>query len=189
MDKFEFISSIIKSVAWPSVIFFIVLVLRKPIIKIISNLNKLTYNNLQVDFANQLDELDSNLDVSSNNNGSQLSPQSRKEKEIMTVAQISPAAAITMSWTMLEQEILNTVKRLAISPDYPLNNSPLKNIQILSSAKLISPDTEKTLIELRRMRNESAHVHNVNESLTSLDAIKYFELSTKVTKILRKLER
>jgi hypothetical protein len=59
---FEFISSLIKSVAWPIVVLIIVLILKQPIIRILSSLNKVTFNNLEMDFEKKLNEIESVLE-------------------------------------------------------------------------------------------------------------------------------
>lgn len=185
MNIYEFISTIIKSIAWPIVILIIAIMLRRPLTKILSNLNRLTYNNLEMEFSEKLEEIQTTLEtkngIASNNQ------TNSKELEIKAVAEVSPAASITMAWSMIEQEIQNTVKRLAISPDYPLHNSALKNIQLLQNQELIDLDTVNTLSELRNLRNKAVHGNIANENISYLEAIKYYELSRKVTRLLRNI--
>ena len=187
MDKLEFFSSIIKSVAWPAVLLIIVVLLRKPIIKILSNLHKVTYNNLEMDFTNKLEEIEVTLE------DKQLPEVNNQfnntDSEIKTVAEISPAASITMSWSMVEKEIMSTVKRIAISPDYPPYNSPLKNINLLKESGTIDLDTLNSLNELRELRNKAVHGHMSVEKITYLEAIKFYDLSKKITRILRDISR
>ncbi|KAA0956083.1 DUF4145 domain-containing protein [Planococcus sp. ANT_H30] len=187
MNKLEFISSIINSIAWPIALIVVIHFLKKPLIKILSNLNRLTYNNLEMDFTNKLEEIETSLeDTQLPENNSQLN---NKDKEIMTIAQISPAASITMSWSMVEKEIMNTIKRIAISPDYPAYKSPLKNIQLLKDNGKIDLDTLNSLNELRDLRNKAAHGHLSNDSLTYLEAMKYHNLSKRVIIILKDINR
>lgn len=185
LNIYEFISTIIKSIAWPIVILIIAIMLRRPLTKILSNLNRLTYNNLEMEFSEKLEEIQTTLEtkngIASNNQ------TNSKELEIKAVAEVSPAASITMAWSMIEQEIQNTVKRLAISPDYPLHNSALKNIQLLQNQELIDLDTVNTLSELRNLRNKAVHGNIANENISYLEAIKYYELSRKVTRLLRNI--
>jgi hypothetical protein len=189
LDKLEFVSSVIKSIAWPSVLLTITILLRKPIIKILSNLNKVTYNNLEMDFAQQLEEIETSLETNESTSDISHTPDLKIDKEINTVAQISPSASITMTWAKVEQEILSTIKRLSISPDYPFYNSPLKNINLLRDAGLIDDETEKSLNELRTIRNKAVHGHITDTDITYQEAIKYYELSIKVIKILKNLKR
>jgi uncharacterized protein YutE (UPF0331/DUF86 family) len=184
LNTFEFISSIIKSLAWPVVVLTIAILLRQPIVKILSNLSKVTYNNLEVNFGEKLDELNSSLE-SKNIPENNMQNANSNEDEIITLAQISPAASITMAWSMIEQEILRTIKRLRISPDHPLDNSPFKNINLLKTEGLIDLETENTLNELRNLRNKAVHGHPSNENISQIEAIKYYKLSKKVISILK----
>lgn len=187
MNKLEFISSIINSIAWPAALIVIILFLKQPLINILSNLNKLTYNNLEMDFTNKLEEIETSLEESQL--AESISPINSKDKEIIAVAQISPAASITMSWSMVEEEIMNTIKRIAISPDYPPYNSPLKNIQLLKDTGTIDLDTLNSLNELRELRNKAAHGHLSTEGITYMEAIKYHNLSKRVIMILKSINR
>ncbi|MFD1032920.1 DUF4145 domain-containing protein [Metaplanococcus flavidus] len=138
-----------------------------------------------MDFTNKLEEIETTLeDTSLPESNTQMISQ---DKEIMTVAQISPAASITMSWSMVEKEIMNTINRSAISSDYPPYNSSLKNIQLLKDIGKIDSDTLNSLNELRILRNKAAHGHLSNENLTFQDAMTYYSLSLKVITILEKI--
>lgn len=189
MTKLEFVAAIIKSLAWPTVILTITIMLRSPIIKILSNLNKVTYNNLEMDFAQKLEEIETNLETNESLDVSLQSSEIKIDKEINTVAQISPSASIVMAWTMVEQEILSSIQRLAISPDYPLYNSPLKNINLLKDAGLLDSETQRSLHELRTLRNKAVHGQISDVNITYHEAIKYYELSIIVTNILKNLKR
>lgn len=191
MTKLEFTSSVIESLAWPLVILTMAIILRKPIIKIFSNLNKLTYNNLEMDFSQKLETIETQMeakeitvdDIQTSN------VDIIKKKDILTVAKISPAAAITMAWSMVEQEIISTIRRLSISPDYPPNNSPLKNINLLVNAELIDNETRNILDELRKIRNKAVHGHVNNEYISYLEAEKYYELAIKAIKFLETIKK
>lgn len=189
MSKFEFISSIINSIVWPIVILLITILLRKPLFNILSKLTKVTYNNLEMDFSKKLDELETNLELKELPSDYSQPANDKMEKDITTVARISPAASITMAWSLVEQELMDTIKRLAISPDYPPHNSALKNINLLKNIGLLDSEAENTLTELRILRNQAAHNQVSNEKITYLDAIKYYELSITVIKLLKNLKR
>lgn len=185
MSTFEFVSSIINSLAWPIVILTIIILLRKAIVNLLSNLSRVTYNNLEMEFAQTLEKLETSLET-------KVPPsnlQSPRDNEIASVAQISPAASIILAWSMVEQELMSTIKRLAISPDYPPYNSPLKNIGLLKDAGLIDSETEKTLGELRDIRNKAVHGHISDAHISYFDAMKYYDLSKRVTELLRNLRR
>lgn len=189
MNKFEFISSLIGSLAWPIVILIIVIILRQPIVKILSSISKVTFNNIEMDFERKLNEIESSLEDNKEQLVKENQESNKQEEQIKQIAEISPSASITMSWSMLEQEIQSTIQRLAISPDFPLNNSALKNINLLKQEKILDSQTLGTLNELRNLRNIAVHDHLSDNKISYLDAIKYYELSLKIVRILKDLQK
>lgn len=170
MNKLEFISSVISSLSWPLVLLTITILLRKVIENLLSNLNKVSYNNFEMEFARELEKMEISLESKV---PSISDSQSLLDEKINTVAKISPIASITLAWLMVEQEITDTINRLAISPDYPPYNSPLKNINLLKEVGLIDLETEKIFGELREMRNKAVHGQISDKIITYFDAIKY----------------
>jgi uncharacterized protein YutE (UPF0331/DUF86 family) len=188
LNAFEFISSLIKSLAWPIVVLTIVILLRQPIIRILSSLNKVTFNNFEMDFEQKLNEIESSLEDKQHTFN--LDEETNKQEEqIKQVAEVSPNASITMAWSMVEKEIQSTIQRLAISSDYHLNNSAFKNIALLKQEEILDPETFNTLNELRYLRNRVTHNQLPQSKITYLDAIKYYELALKVVMILKNIQR
>ncbi|WP_337019993.1 hypothetical protein [Oceanobacillus massiliensis] len=186
----EFTSSVIDSLAWPLVILIIAFILRKPIIKVFSKLNKLTYNNLEMDFSQKLESIENQMEAQEMSVGVMQTFDSDKIKKrnILTVAKISPAAAIPISWSMVEQEIMSTIKRLSIS-DFPSSNSSSKNINLLVDANLIDNETRKAFDELQKLRNEIVPSNPITDNITYSDAEKYYRLSIRLIHILKSLQR
>lgn len=186
----EFTSSVIDSLAWPLVILIIAFILRKPIIKVFSKLNKLTYNNLEMDFSQKLESIENQMEAQEMSVGVMQTFDSDKIKKrnILTVAKISPAAAIPISWSMVEQEILSTIKRLSIS-DFPSSNSSSKNINLLADSNLIDNETRKAFDELQKLRNEIVPSNPITDNITYSDAEKYYRLSIRLIHILKSLQR
>ncbi|MBY6053312.1 hypothetical protein [Cytobacillus firmus] len=153
MNTLEFISTLIKSLAWPIVVLTIVIILKDPVRKIISNLNTLTFNNLEMSFEQKLDQLESTLEEKDPTD-EQTQTEISIDKDFLTVAQISPGAAITMAWTKIEQEIHTFIIRHNLS-DKP-NLTPLKNIQILQSSGLVNMETNASLNELKNITKPSS---------------------------------
>ncbi|WP_010651203.1 hypothetical protein [Oceanobacillus massiliensis] len=190
MTILEFTSSVIDSLAWPLVVLIIAFILRKPIIKVFSKLNKLTYNNLEMDFSQKLESIENQMEAQEMSVGvmQTVDPDKIKRRNILTVAKISPAAAIPISWSMVEQEILSTIKRLSIS-DFPSSSSSSKNINLLADANLIDNETRKAFDELQKLRNEIVPSNPITDNITYSDAEKYYRLSIRLIHILKSLQR
>lgn len=195
MNRLEFISSIVNTLAWPIIILIIILTLKKPISQLLLSLSKFKYNNLEMDFGKELSKLEKTLemknahkeysDESKNTEGA----KKENESEILSIAETHPSAAIIVAWTMVEKEIVKTINRLAISPDYPSYNSALKNINTLKDNEYIDTATYELLNEFRHLRNKVSHAHSDGEQITYLEAVKYYELANKIIMILKEIGR
>lgn len=190
MSALEFFSSIVQALAWPISVILIVYTLKKPITDLFKGVSKFKYQDLEIDFEKKLEKIDQQISMKS-----KLKVEEEPTKlnnvyeEIETIANISPNAAIVMAWNLVEKEIQEAIMRLAISPDYPLHNSPLKNLRLLKENNLIDTETEKATNELRMLRNKAAHVTKDEEKITTVEALKYYNIAQKVVIILKSLSR
>lgn len=201
MDDLEFISSLINSLAWPSVIIITVLILRKTISQVMLGVSKIKYNDLQVDFEKELAKIEYTINQSQDYSISdnrllktekvEINNTSNKnlEQQLKEIAEISPVAAIIMAWSSIENEIQSTILRLSISPDYPFYNSALKNVQLLKENSYIDKFTEQTLTQMRILRNKVLHEDTSNEPVTYSEALEYCKISMKIVQILKTIER
>jgi hypothetical protein len=201
MDNLEFISSLINSLAWPSVIIITVLILRKTISQVMLGVSKIQYNNFQMDFGKELAIIESTInkteaygisdkkqlktEEAESNNISKKNP----EQQLKAIAEISPVAAIIMAWSLIENEIQSTILRLSISPDYPFYNSALKNVQLLKENSYIDKFIEQTLSQMRILRTKVLHENTSDGSITYAEAMEYCRISMKILQILKAIER
>jgi hypothetical protein len=63
MNTFRFLSNVIDSLAGPLAVLGIASMLRKPIADILSNVRKISYNNIELKIARDLDRIESTLDA------------------------------------------------------------------------------------------------------------------------------
>ena len=201
MDNLEFISSLIDSLVWPSAIIITVIILRKSISEVMLGVSQIKYNNFQMDFGKELAKIESTINQSEDydisdknqlkndkadiNNISIINP----DQQLKAIAEISPVAAVIMTWSLVENEIQSTILRLAISPDYPFYNSALKNVQLLEKNNYIDKFTEQTLTQMRILRNKVLHEDTSNEPVTYSEALEYCKISMKIVQILKTVER
>ncbi len=189
MDLYSFIASIINTLAWPIVFVVFILILKKPLSQLLLGLSKFKYNNIEMDFGKELSKLENTLKENVKDQAQDvLRPMNDKADEVITVAEISPSAAITITWTMVEQEIISVIDRMAISPDYPPYNSLLKNITLLRDNNLIDESTYLLINELRTLRNNAVHAHN-EKHISYLEAVKYYEIAIIIIDRLMKIKR
>ena len=201
MDNLEFISSLINSLVWPSVTIITVFILKGTISEVMLGINKIKYNDFQMDFGKELAKIESTINQSEDygksdkkqlkNDKAEINNISNKnpEQQIKAVAEISPVAAVIMTWSLVENKIQSTILKLSISPDYPFYNSALKNVQLLKENNYIDKFTEQTLTQMRILRNKILHEDISNEPITYSEAIAYCKISMNIALILKTVKR
>lgn len=192
-ELFDFIQSLVSSLAWPITAIIIAVVLKKPVQGIFSRLNKFKYGDAEASFGSELQNIkdsaksanikyDESASVNLNINKTLL-------EEVEQVANISPLAAIPLAWSQVDSEISDLVSKLAISPDNPPHNSVLKNLQLLKEQGYLDKETYETLVSMRKLRNEVAHVSQSKIKVTIHEAIEYGKLSEALSKKLKSIAR
>jgi len=133
MTLFEFISSIISSLAWPAIVLIIVFILKNPLSKILISLTKFRYKDLEMEF----ERLQSSADALPETIESKTIPESERiiyaslEEQIADISPRSPEGAILIAWSIIEAAISSAIMRLAISPELPSYRSVIHNIECL----------------------------------------------------------
>lgn len=201
MDLLTFISSIIGSLVWPATIAIIIWTFRDPLSKRLRALSKFEYKDLTIDFRREMAELETaalNIqsstpdDKKSNAKPTQLEkeiiPRSRDE-DVAQVAQVSPSAAISVSWSMVERALLLAALRLALTPDGSPRSSASQNIRSLHDADAIDRETFGVLERMRQIRNKTVGGEYANADISTKDALEYHQLARDMVKKLGELHR
>lgn len=192
-ELFDFIQSLVASLAWPITAIIIAVILKNPIQGVFRRLNKFRYGDAEASFGIELQNIkesaesanikyDKNTSVNININKTLL-------EEVEQVASISPVAAIPLAWSQVESEIADLINRLAISPDYPPHNSSLKNLDLLRQHNYLDTETYNTIVSMRRLRNDAAHASMTKITVTTQEAIEYGKLAEALSKKLKSIHR
>ncbi len=196
MGYLKFIASIIDSLAWPVAVLLLVLILRGPLRVLLGSLTQFRYGDVEINFGREVLELRNKakaagLDISKD--------VSREKPDIQDSAQIIADAmrlaselqgsAIILAWTAVEQELMQAVMRLAISPDYPPYNSAIKNTQLLHKEGYLDADNCGLLERMRRLRNAAAHPSREITEISADDARKFVALTEAITDKIKSLNR
>jgi hypothetical protein len=197
MNWLDFISSIINSIAWPAAFIVIVLRLRDPLQALLLDIKKFRYGEMELDFGKEVRRLEDQARTA----GLKIPPvkeaQSDNVKDsaqiisdAMRLADDFPEPAVGLAWTAIENELLQAVMRLAISPDYPPYNSPLKNIELLQETGYIDSQTKRLLDRMRNLRNAAVHpVGRHSFQVNSADAREFVSLTHSVVAKLKAISR
>lgn len=198
MNKLEFIASIIGSLAWPTAATVIFIILRKPAIRILNNLQKIRYGDIEMDFGKEVEKLEeqarkAGIEITKPSEYKESEESDTKVNKIQklldTASKLaihSPDASISYAWTAIENSIMQAVMRLGISADYPPHNSVLKNISLLEDQKHIDTKTSNVIVKMKKLRDSVTHAHE-NPPITAREAREFIYLSKSISDKISKL--
>ena len=192
MGILQFIASLAASFAWPITVLALAILLRIPLTRLLLALTHLKYKNIELDFGEQLRELERQAKEIN------IAPKKLKaisetkrdslqllEEAARIVEEDLPQAAIVIAWQAVEAELASAIMRLALSPDYPPYNSALKNAETLREQKAIDARTFLLLGRMRNLRNMA--VHGVDTQITSREATEFVAIARGVIEKLKTL--
>jgi len=191
MTLFEFISSIISSLAWPAIVLIIVFILKNPLSKILVSLTKFRYKDLEMEF----ERLQSSADALPETIENETIPESERiiytslEEQIADISQRSPEGAILIAWSTIEAAISSAIMRLAISPVSTSYRSVIHNIECLKKYTNFDNIVFAILDDLRVVRNQVAHARDGRYKVSVEQALSYGKTAEKIIKILQNLKR
>jgi len=191
MTLFEFISSIISSLAWPTIVLIIVFILKNPLSKILISLTKFRYKDLEMEF----ERLQSSTDALPETIENKTIPESERiiyaslEEQIADISPRSPEGAILIAWSTIEAAISSAIMRLAISPEPPSYRSVIHNIECLKKYTNLDKIIFAILDDLRVVRNQVAHAGDGKYKVSVEQALSYGKTAEKIIKILQNLKR
>ncbi len=164
MDWLTFISSLIGNLAWPLTVIIAVIILRKPLGKLLPQIKKFQYKDLNLEFG----ELEKRAEAI-------LPLESEKLIEhtivpitaLREIADISPRAAIMEAWRSVEYELKEAAKRMNLQD---IKQGNIKRfIDQFRKAEIISGPIAVLLHDLRALRNDAVHASEIEISNTSTE--------------------
>lgn len=197
MDILEFISSVIStsSLAWPIAILMLVLILRKPVENLLLDLKRFRYGDMEIDFSKEVRELEAKAHTAGLKLPKPTERKVSKQNSVQILADAErlvadfPEPAVGLAWTALENELMQGVMRLAISPDYTPYNSSFKNIELLQDQGYLDKETRALLDRMRNLRNAAVHPNRYVVQITADEAQEYIVLAKAITDKLRQISR
>lgn len=193
MDILEFIAAIVVGIAWPAAVVVLFFIFRRSLSKLLPGLTHLKWKDLELEFKRELSELTAAAQTAKLPLPQEVRPQPSSSRtldaEIKAVAEVSPRAAIPLAWAAVEMELMEAVMRLAVSPDYPPENSSIQNIRHLQHAGAIDVDTVGILERMHRLRNRIVHGDLEGTPVSYDDALEYSGLAQNIITTLRGLKR
>jgi hypothetical protein len=182
MDWLTFISSLLRSLAWPIAVVVIALVFRRPLSGLLPLLQHLKYKDLELDFGRGVQEVQEDLE------------QTLTQEEIVTpdqpvaerLADVSPRAAVMEAWREVEASATDTVRALS-GGEVHMKWLTLKKLRQLEESKLLDTKTVALLSDFRGLRNQAAHAPDF--ALSKESAMEYVRTASMLASHLRNLSR
>lgn len=213
MNWMEFISSIIRSIAWPIIVLIAVLLLKKPVSQLIIKIAELKlktvrYGDWELNFGEELDQVETELNnsetthESSKDEGSKVVDKNSDSDLVGTITveenvdfifqrlvYEAPYLAVIKSWIDLEEEIYNTLKRIGspIIAQKAAANPARVYIKYLISNEYLSNSFYDVFLELFKLRNLAVHKVDSATTITAKDAKRYHKLTLKLINELKNI--
>lgn len=174
MDILTFITKLAEALAWPSVAIGVLLWLRKDLPTIIRSMRKLKFKDVEMEFGAEAEALAAETAkvVPAPSHGATLlgQPEEAIASRLAALADISPRAAILESWLLVEAAAANVIRKHAPITSTP---GPLRLLEGLRRAEVLTPPQELAFEHLRRLRNDA--VHAPDAEFTPLAVSRYIE--------------
>lgn len=187
MDKLQFISAIVASLAWPGTILVIVVIFKVPLRAVVSSLAKVKYKDVEIEFKH-LQEVGGHLPKLIR--AKELPENERLlysslEQQIHDVVPTSPESAILICWATLEVALSESVARLGISVVPQTPRSVVHNLNCLKTYSKLDDNSFMTIDALKNLRDRIVHGSraDVDQALT------YGKITTKVIEALQNVEK
>jgi len=164
MDALTFLSNMVESLAWPVTVIVAVIVLKKPLEKLLPTIRKFQYKDLNLEFGELARQAEAILPKTT-----QVTIEHMKVPitALREVADISPRAAIMEAWRSVEYELKEAATRKNITELRQGNTKRL--IDRLRENDVISGPIAVLLHDLRALRNDAVHAAELEISSASTE--------------------
>lgn len=172
METKEFILELIKVFIWPVFITIIILLLRKQLIKLLSQLKSFKYKDAEFNFEKEIQAVKSQVkaftaqEINTDKTIEEyIDKENKKLKRLIELAGLSPRGAILETWIELEENILDAGERnitgcTAAPSKIDKKSTHIKIMNDFNDRGYISNHYLEFYHGLRRIRNEAVHVQD-----------------------------
>lgn len=176
MGWLEFIASLVGHIAWPAVVVVSVLLLRKPVMALLPDLQKLKVKDIEVEFGRKLEEAKAEVDQLPEVQLPVEEPRIRFEVN----PDMGPSLAVLQAWKTVEIELFTLAEAAGVAGKGPTGGV----VRALRAENLIDNATARALDDLRQLRNLAAH-SNGSRSVSDSQALEYIETAATLAEHLR----
>lgn len=182
MDGFEFVASLVKSLAWPTALVVVAIVYRRPIRKVLSRIatrvgamTEVRAWKVRAKFAEKTTQVNQEIADEATSIGID-SPTEPIDSTDIEVEGESPRDIIVLAWLQLEA----TLREAAEMAGIEMGPRALPAMQL---RRYLPSDIQKRLRELMSLRNQATH--ELHFSVSRETAIEYAKAASKLGAIVR----
>jgi hypothetical protein len=192
LDLFTFISKLVETLAWPTIVLFVLWKGRTRIITLLDRLENFEGWGAKLAFGKQLDQVEQKLaqvgpppsDVPFQPSLPPTEPFPDLTSRIAE-AELPPAYVVQEAWKRVEQAIRRAYEETSTSKDPPGSDSVFSMATYLGAVEgfKFSKDERDAIIELHNLRNKA--VHAIDPQITITDALRYSDLANHLVSTIK----
>src|SRR5438876_2113628 len=178
MDALSAIVELVKALAWPVSVFAIIFLLRKAIQGLIDSIRegRVKYKDLEVTFKRDLQQARQSIETLPQKPVPALpAPAESKISDLMSLAEMSPRAAVVEAWTRLEAAAAEFAQKQSPSDLAKQRRSSAMFLEVLRRHDAIPTAVLTAFQKLRDIRNRTVHTPDFQPSVD--DAEEYVLLA------------
>jgi hypothetical protein len=172
MDWKAFIASIVASMAWPSVLIVLLILLREQLGSLATRIEEFTLpGGAKAKFKAQLESNRDKLEEVGSLGSLDFQKRDQPDDAYLELAKNFPEAAVSHAWKDVEEVLLQIRELLGEAHRKSHLNSVVRRLR---EQGLIDGATEELFLSLRQARNTAVHAHE-NAVITPAEAVEYRE--------------
>lgn len=164
MDWLTFISKIIDSLAWPTAILVLLVLLRKELPLIFKYIKKLKYKDLEMEFRQTLREVEKETKEAIPEVEKTVSISGQTQEQILdrlgSIAELAPRSAILEAWLQVETAAVHILRSKKVGSVKSMPG-PLRLRDYLIKNEVLDSRQGEIFNSLRILRNDAVHVAEV----------------------------
>ncbi|SRR5216684_7228868 len=184
MDGFTLIAELAKALGWPVAAVVIVVVLQRPIARLLGSLRNLKYGKLKLEFRRRLEKAKKEAAALPAPSEPSAPPRADETPLVQRhlLAQADFRGAILLAWQRVEEQLVELAESVGVKRGWPLKPTD-ELARYLQYTETITDEIASLLGDLQHLRNDL--LHNPTFVPTQAQAEEYVALAERVVRFLR----
>ncbi len=163
MDALTFVASLVDSLVWPVTLLLALLILRKPLARLLPEMRRFRFRDLEADFGDAVDSIRAEASDALPT-AAVAGAGDETARRLDELAGVAPNAAVMGAWDSVEEAAKDLIARSGRQPDYDIATPYALIERLLAEDQLVDRARIKVFSDLRRLRNKVVHAPNYQVS-------------------------